>query len=155
MMCGKTFGKAVAAVGMLAALTGLFGCNNAPKPARHELSEISAVSIYCSHMDFSYCYSFRIHREQEKWLFDAKCFTHGHEKETVLENCEVGDDDMNALFEILEHNNSIAYAENYKKPMKSPFTVMDETVYGFCLTFSDGNQFVTYNVQKELEEFFY
>ena len=32
---------------------------------------------------------------------------------------------------------------------------MDETTYGFCLTFSDGSQYVTLDYQKELEEYFY
>lgn len=143
-------------MGILAALAGLFGCSKAPKPAQHELSEIRAVSISCGHMDRSYGYFFWIHPEQDKWLFDAECFTHGHEDETMFENREVSGKDMDALFEILERCDSIAYAENYKKPKKLPiFEVMDETTYSFCLTFSDGTQYVTCDRQKELEEFFY
>ena len=74
----------------------------------------------------------------------------------MFENREVSSNDMDALFEILEQSNSIAYVENYKKPKKFPFfEVMDETTYGFCLTFSDGSQYVTLDYQKELEEYFY
>lgn len=154
MMCGKVYRKAVAVVGILAALTGLFGCSRSLKP-QHTISEISAVSISCGHMDRSYGYFFLIHRENEKWLFDTVCFTHDHENETIFENREVSGKDMDTLFEILERSDSIAYAENYKKPKKLPFEVMDETTYSFCLTFSDGSRYVTCDWQKELEEFFY
>lgn len=155
MMYSKFFIKAVAAVGILAVLSGLFGCNKEPKPAQHAMSEISAVSIACGHMDYSYGYYFWIHREQDKWLFDTRCFTHDHEVETEFENREVSSDDMDALFEILKRNDSITYAENYKKPIDSPFETMDKTTYNFCLNFSDGSQYTTCEWQKELEEFFY
>lgn len=155
MMYSKFFRKAVAAVGILAALSGLFGCSKSPKPAQHAISEISAVSLSCGHMDHSYGYYFWIHRENEKWLFDTECFTHEYESETIFENREVSGEDMDALFEILERSDSITYAENYKKPKDSPFKIMDETTYSFCLTFSDGTQYTTYDRQKELEQFFY
>ena len=155
-MHGKVFWKTVTVMGLLAIFAGLFGCNKTPKPAQHELSEISGVSLSCGHMDRSYGYFFWVHREQDKWLFNAECFTYDHEVETVFENREVRSNDMDALFEILEQSNSIAYVENYKKPKKLPFfEVMDETTYGFCLTFSDGSQYVTLDYQKELEEYFY
>ena len=155
MMSSKFFRKAVAVMGLLAVLSGLFGCQKAPKPAQHTISEISAVSIACAHMDYSYGYYFQIHREQEKWLFDTRCFTHEYDRETVFENRDVSDEDMETLIEILEKNDSITYAENYQKPKNSPFEVLDETTYSFCLTFLDGSQYTTRDWQKELEEFFY
>lgn len=142
-------------MGLLAVMAGLFGCNKAPKPAQHTISEISAVSISCGHMDYSFHYYFWIHKEQGKWLFDAECFTHNKEEETVFENREVSGEAMDELFEILERRDSITYAENYIKPKGSPFVVLDGTTYGFCMTFSDGKQYVTCDCQKELEEYFY
>ena len=142
-------------MGLLAIFAWLFGCNKTPKPAQHELSEISGVSLSCGHMDRSYSYSFWLHLEEDTWLFDAECFTHDFEEETVFEGREVSSEDMDALFEILERNDRIAYAENYQKPSDSIFEVMDETTYGFCLTFSDGSQYVTYDAQDELRQFFY
>lgn len=151
-----TYRKAVTVIlGLLAVFTGLFGCNKGPKPTQHDLSEISAVSISCGHMDRSYGYAFRIHRDQDKWLFNAECFTHDHEVETVFENRDINGEEVDAMFEILKKNDSITYAENYKKPKDSPFVILDETTYGFCLTFSDGKQAVTIDRQRELEEFFY
>ncbi|MGN0601873.1 MAG: hypothetical protein ACI4I7_04105 [Oscillospiraceae bacterium] len=123
--------------------------------SHHDLSDITAVSLSCGHMDRSYGYYFLLHRDNEKWLFDAECFTHDHEEETVFENREVSDEDMDMLFEILKQNDSITYAENYKQPKKSPFIVLDETTYGFGLTFSDGEQYSTRDWQKDLEDFFY
>ena len=105
---------------------GLFGCSQAPKPAQHQMSEISAVSISCGHMDRSYSDSSWLHREEDTWLFDAECFAHDFEEETVFEGREVSSEDMDALFEILERNDRIAYAENYKKPRDSIFEVMDD-----------------------------
>ena len=155
-MRSKLFWRTVIGVALLAALTGLFGCRKDPeKENHHELSEISAVSISCSHMDRRYGYFFWLHREDGKWLFDAECFTHDHEEETVFENREVSDHEVEALFEILESNDLVTYAENYKKPKKLPFKIMDETIYGFCLTFSDGSQYSTCDIQTELEKFFY
>lgn len=136
-------------------ICGLFGCQKAPKPAKHGLSEITAVSISCGHMERSYGYSFRAHKEENGWFLDAECFTHNYEEETVFENRELVGEDVETLFEILEQSESIAYAENYRKPKKLPAQVMDETAYGFCLTFSDGNQYVTCDRQSNLEEFFY
>ena len=142
-------------MGMFSALTGLFGFRRTPKPARHKLSDISEISISCVHMDFSFGYSFRLHRDEEKWLFDAECFTNNCSEHTGFENRSVSEEDVKTLLEILERNNSISYAENYKKPPKSPFKVLDETTYVFCLAFSDGSRYMTKDRQAEPEQFFY
>lgn len=136
-------------------ILSLFGCQKAALPAKHELSEITAVSISCANIDRSYSYSFFVHKEENIWLFDAKCFTHNYETETVLNGYELGGNDAKILLEILEQNGSIAYVENYKKPKNLPVQVADDTTYAFCLTFLDKKQYVTYDRQSDLEEFFY
>lgn len=151
----KVLRRVVTCMGVIAILAGLLGCSKEPKPAQHTIEDISSISISCCHMDRSFGYYFCIRREDNKWLFDAECFIHDHNDETVLENCVVATEEMDTLFEILERSNSIAYAENYKKPIESPFEVLDETTYSFCLTFSDGSQYVTCDWQKELEDYFY
>ena len=137
---------------LLSALCGLFGCSKAPE---YTPEDIRSVSVSCGHMDYSHSYSFYLRKTENGWLFDARCFVDDHHKEVAFENRDVSNEDMKTLFEILERNDSIAYAENYKKPKKLPFEVMDETTYSFCLTFSDGSQYTTCDWQKELEEFFY
>lgn len=140
---------------VLSIICGLFGCQKAPKPAEHKLDEITSVSISCGHMDRSNGYSFWAHKEENGWFLDAECFTHNYETETVFENYEIVGEDIDTLLEILNQSNSIAYVENYKKPKKLSFQVSDETIYSFCLAFSDGNQYVTCDVQSDLEEYFY
>ncbi len=155
---GTLFRKAVAVMGILAALTALFGCAKAPKPtpaAQHTASDISGVSIACTHMDFSYSYFFEIRREGETWLFDAECFTQDHTVPTSLENREVGKDEVDTLLGILNDNDLIAYAENSKKPREPLYEALDETTYTFSLTFSDGSQYQTSGWQQEPETFFY
>lgn len=134
---------------------GLFGCQRSPEPAKHELSEIMSVSISYGNMDRSYGYSFRAHREENGWFFNAECFTHNYEVETVFEDRELDCEDAEALLEIMEQNESIAHVENYKAPKKLFFQVADEETYCFCLNFSDGSQYVTYDRQNDLETFFY
>lgn len=134
---------------------GLFGCQKAQAPAKHELSEVTSISISCGNMDRSCGYSFWVHMGDDGWLFDTECFTHDREVETVLKDRVIGDEDARALLEILERCNSVAHVENYKKPKGSLFFVADEETYGFCLSFSDGSRYVTYDRQSELEEFFY
>lgn len=141
-------------MGILAMLVNLFGCGKSPKPAQHTAEEICAVSISCGHMNHAYGYSFWIHSEDGKWLFDAECFTNGHEVETVFENRKISEEDTEKLLEIL-NNDLIAYAENYKKPKNSLYAVTDEAKYSFCMTFSDGSQYNTSECIGELEEFFY
>lgn len=138
---------------LLSLLCGLFGCQGAPKAAKHSLSEISAVSISCGHTDLRLCYSFWLRREEEAWLLNAEFFT--RESKTVLENRRLVGEDAEAVLEILKKNNSIAYVENYRKP-KAVFTpTADEDTYVFCLTFSDTRQYTAFGRQRDLEEFFY
>lgn len=86
---------------------------------------------------------------------NGDCFTQEHTVEAVFENRPVSQADVDALFEILERNDSIAYAWQYKEPKRPRYEIMDETTYVFCLTFSDGSQYSIPEVQEELETFFY
>lgn len=152
-MAKKTIMTALMAV--LSMLCGLCGCKKEPKPAQHQLSDVTSVSISLGNMDRRYGYYFLVHKEDGVWLFDAECFTHEREVETALENREVSSEYIDELFRILEQTDSIAYAENYKAPIRLPIKAMDESSCSFCLTFSDGTKCVTEDTQSELEEFFY
>lgn len=140
---------------VLSLACGLLGCQKEPEPAKHELSQITSVSISCGNMDRRYSYSFWAHKEENGWFLDAECFTYNYETETLFNSCELDSEDEKTLLEILEENESIAYVENYTKPKKSAAHFVDETTYGFCLNFSDGSQYVTFDRQKDLEKFFY
>lgn len=137
---------------ILSSVFGFFGCQ---KSAKHELSEITSVSISCGHTDRRFGYSFWVHKEENGWFLNAECFTNDKETETVFENRELSGDDTETLIGILERNDSILYVENYREPKTFAFQVADGETYGFCLTFSDGSRYVTGDRQKDLEEFFY
>lgn len=139
----------------LSLICGMLGCKKTQKSAKHKLSEITSVSISCGHMDQSYGYSFFVHKEDGNLLFDAECFIHDNKTEAVIENRKLSLDEAEELMRLLEQNGSIAYAENYRKPKKPPLQAADETVYSFCLAFSDGDQYVTGERQGDIEEFFY
>ncbi len=139
---------------ILSLLCGVFGCNKSNRPPKHTLSDITAVSIACGHMDRSYEYSFGIYKKQESWLFSAECFTHNNEVETVIENCTIETEDADELFEIMKKNDSISHAEGYKPKAKSSNTADGES-YSFCLTFSDSTQCITDEEESELCRYFY
>lgn len=109
-------------------------------------------------MDFSYGYLFTLSKESGSWCFSAQCFTNNHEQQTEFENQPVSDEDIAEMLTIIEQNGTIEYAENFKKPIKLPFEVLDQTTYSLCLRFSDG---IAYNVDStsrpdgELESYFY
>lgn len=140
---------------LLSLTCGLFGCRKAPQAAKHTLSDITAVSISCGHMDRSCCYSFCARKEADVWLLDAECFTQSREAETAFKGRELSGEETDTLLALLEQGDSIAYAESYKKPRRFRARTADETKYGFCLSFSDGNQFTVPERQGALEEFFY
>lgn len=151
------FKKAVILLELLAMLSALFGCGEG-QPAQHELSELRSISMSCGQSNRCYSYSFYLRKEGEAWLLDAECFTKDRTEETVFSARTVDAGELEVLFDILERNGTIAYAENYKKPKKSPLTVLDAPVYGFALTFSDGSVYDTESAgdaRHELEDCFY
>lgn len=147
--------KALFLIVGLSLFFGLSGCKKTAESAKHTLSDITALSISSGNADRRYGYSFWVHKEEQDWLLNVACFLPEQETEIILENYELSNQDIEAIFDILEQNESIAYVENYKQPKKSLFSVMDETTYGFCLTFSDGAQYLSYERQNDLEGFFY
>ena len=136
---------------ILTFLLGLFGY----RKRKHTVSDIRSVSISCSHMCYTYGYSFWLHLKEDKWLFHAHCFTDDYERETEFENREVSEEAVRELFEIIKQNSLIEYVEKYRKPKSLPFHICDETIYGFCLTFADEIMYSTADRQTALEKFFY
>lgn len=146
--------KAVRIVALLSLISGLFGCKGTTAP-QHTTADISGVSISCGHMNRAYGYSFWVRMDGKTPVFDADCFTHEWEVPTVLESVEIDEDEFEELLKIIEDNQLIQYAENYKQPSKSPILVLDDTTYAFCMDFTDGKSFLTNDRQEELETYFY
>ena len=139
---------------LLAFLAGLFGCTKAPA---HETSQLRAISISCGAMNYSYCYSFSLYRQEDQWLLEAECFTQDHEVETKISGKAVESGEIDTLLDILERNGTIEYAGSYREP-KRLFQALDDTVYGLSLTFADDARYSVSSIgtaQPELEAFFY
>lgn len=154
MKHSEFFRKTVTAVCLLSVLAGLFGCG---KAQHHEVSQLVSVSISCCHMDRRFGYSFFLRKENGVWLFDADCFTDDFETQTVFEDKTVGDDKITELFDIIEKNETVKFAETYKEPKKL-FEALDESTYSLCLTFDDGSKYNTDSIgsaMQELERYFY
>ena len=105
--------RAVIAVGIVSHLAGLFGCVKPEKEASHNADDIVSVSAYCSHMDFSYSYSFSVRKEESGWLFDAQCFIHDHSEQIELSDKTVSDEYIKELLSIISENGTIKSAKNY------------------------------------------
>lgn len=144
--------RAVLVLALLSFISGLFGCKG--KTPRHSAKDIRGVSVSCGHMNRSFGYSFWVRTDSKSVLFDADCFTQNKEIPTVLEAVEISESEFDELMKIIEEKQLIKYAENYKKPPKSPFMVLDDTTYAFNLTFTDGENILTNDRQEELENFF-
>lgn len=162
-------GKAVMLLSLMVVLAGLFGCTAKPRDGEplHDISEVCMVYIGCGHMDYSCCYNFTLKRSTEEaieagadsgWYFEGGCFLRDEEERTDFEPTPVSSDSVAKLLDIIEENNTIAYAENYKAPRKPKIFALDETTYSFCIEFSDGQQYVICEMvpeQHEFEEYFY
>ena len=167
--------KAVILLILMVVLAGLFGCTSEPRDAEplHDVSEVCMVSMVCGHMDYSFCYNFMLKRSAEEggqseeagqagqdsgWYFEGGCFLRDEEERTDFEPTPVSSDSAAKLLHIIEANNTIAYAENYKAPKKLEIFALDETTYSFCIEFSDGQRYIISKMvpkQHELEEYFY
>ena len=161
--------KAVMLLALMTVLAGLIGCTAKPRDAEpvHDISEVCMVSMGCGHMDYSCCYNFMLKRSAEEaeeagqdsgWYFEGGCFLRDEEERTDFEPTPVSSDSAAKLLDIIEENNTIAYAENYKAPKKLKIFALDETTYSFCIKFSDGQQYIISEMvpkQHELEEYFY
>ena len=154
------FIKAALCMGLIMLLSGVFGCSCSPActKQKHSISDISMLSMACSHMCYSYGYSFSLERVGDDWSFEAHCFVQDHEVETEISCATVSNEDIKELFDILNENDIIAYVESYKKPKSPKFFICDETKHYFAVSFSDGSQYSTdsaFQGRSELEKFFY
>lgn len=139
---------------LLSLFSGLFGCRG-QTPPKHTAAELTGASISCGHMNRLFGYSFWVRKDGSSLLFDADCYTHEREVQTVLESVEITESEFEELLTVITDNQLIQYAENCKQPSKSPIMAMDETTYAFSLSFADGESYLTKDRQEELENYFY
>lgn len=119
---------------------------------KHSLSELTSVFIDETGTAQDSGYSFWIRLEEGNWIFEGKRSVDG--VYVAVTDAEVSDEEREELFSALEENGAVLYGENYKQ-RKSFFRVSDGDSHGFVLTFSNGDQCVTYERQKYLEQYFF
>lgn len=100
-------------------------------------TELTGLSLTQNHMNFGYCYSFYLRKENGKVLFDAEV---GIEKEPyriILEDCYVDHSYLAELLKVEKEYSISGFVKNYKsKP--SLFSADDATVNKTTVYFSDG-----------------
>ena len=140
---------------LLSSIFRSLGFKRKPKAAKHRISEITQVLLSCGHMCRNDGYCFMLKTENDKWYFDADCFINCKEDKISFEKREIEKSVAEEALKIIDESGRISYAENYKKPKKSRFKILDETTYAFFITFSDGSRYNVYENQKSLERYFY
>ncbi|MBQ7810892.1 MAG: hypothetical protein IJ346_08060 [Clostridia bacterium] len=124
----------IAATALLILGSVTVGCSI--NPSKQTQSDIVGVSLSQSHMNYTYCYSFFLRKEDGKVLFDADV-RFEDSAEIILESCEVEAKYYNQLINFVNNNEVRNYVNSYKKK-PSLFQVMDETTNTTTLYFADG-----------------
>ncbi len=137
---------------IVSVILGLFGCAGTSESPKHSLSELTSVSVGETGSDQTGGYSFWIRLEDEGWAFEGDCSI-GDGNVSVMD-ARVTSEEREELFSALEENGAVLYAENYKQ-RKNSSRASDGDSYGFVLTFSNGDQCITYERQEYLERYFF
>lgn len=152
----------VTALSFLSVLCGLFGCGSAPK---YSAEDITAISITCGHMDYSYSYSFYLRSEDlltdglltdgKNWLLDADFAVDSKSPHTEYERCSVAAEDVRELLNIVREQELIEKLRRWKEP-KLKLSVSDETTFYSSILFADGTQLgAPISLSNDVTEYFY
>ena len=147
----------VTALSFLSVLCGLVGCGSAPK---YSAEDITAISITCGHMDYSYSYSFYLRSEDlmtdgQNWLLDADFAVDSESPHTEYERCSVAAEDVRELLNIVREQELIEKLRRWKEP-KLKFSVSDETTFYSSILFADGTQLgAPISLSDDVTEYFY
>ena len=123
-------------MGIVSCVLSLFGCNRNPiKPE----GELASISIYQSHMDSTYCYSFWARVENNSYLLDAECFIVDYDnndcEEINLTDTQITQEDFRRFSEL---DKEYGFCSNIKKERKNnKFFILDETVTGFSVKYGE------------------
>ncbi len=134
----------------------LVGCSTSP--TKHNETDIAGVSLSQGHMDYFYCYSFFLRKEDDKVLFDADARL-AKENEApvivVLESCEVDSKYFDELINFVNNNKVQEHVNSYKKKPQL-WEAMDKTTNTTTLYFADGTDKSADSgaYEEELRKFF-
>ena len=135
---------------LLSILGSLAGCSKTLVA-----SDIRSVSISCGHMDNSCSYAFYLRKEENGWLLDAEFAEDSELPRTEYEACPVAEEDVLALFELVQKQDVIKRLERYRKP-KLKIHVLDDTTYYTSILFEDGETLgAATMIDQDIEAYFY
>lgn len=133
--------KVVAIVSILSLLLGLFGCGGNKK---YTIDDIVLVHTGYYGMESNPVYSFAMRKEEDNWVFSAKCLV-GSNKEhyASFASFPITDEDAQGFLQIIREDGEIERLFKYRNPIRI-FHISDAPARSFGMTFSDGN-----SVEKE------
>lgn len=119
---------------------------------KHQVSDITSVSISFAHMMKNYCYFFCLYKKND-WYLNCKCSINDYKEEIEIETI-VLIDDVNQVLKIINDEGLILETERFKyKPLR--YTPLDASIYTFNLEFNDGIIKTTNYYQVLLKDLFY
>ena len=133
--------KVVAIVSVLSLLLGLFGCGGNKK---YTVDDIVLVHTVYYGMESNPVYSFAMRKEEDNWVFSAKCLV-GSNKEhyASFASFPITDEDAQGFLQVIREDGEIERLFRHRNPIRI-FHIPDAPVRSFGMTFSDGN-----SVEKE------
>ena len=126
---------------ILSLLLGLFGCGGNKK---YTIDDIVLVHTGYYGMESNPVYSFAMRKEEDNWVFSAKCLV-GSNKDhyTSFSSFPITDEDAQGFLQIIREDGEIERLFKYRNPIRI-FHISDAPARRFGMTFSDGN-----SVEKE------
>lgn len=145
--------KTVAFMGILAGITGLFGCKGTNRPSAGELTKISVAQSDMT----AYGALFRLCLNETggNWLFNAEYFSLKHNEYLTLDGVDISSEEAAPLLKIVEENNVIDKVRNYK-PRRLPRSLqpLDGGSDHISLTFADGSEYSAGIGDSDMNAFF-
>ena len=128
--------KVVAIVSVLSLLSGLFGCGGNKK---YTVDDIVFIHTVYYGMESNPVYSFTMRKEEDNWVFSAKCLV-GNNKEhyASFASFPITDEDTQGFLRVIREDGEIERLFKYRNPIRI-FHIPDAPVRSFGMTFSDGN----------------
>lgn len=140
-------------MGILAGITGLFGCKGTNRPSAGELTKISVAQSDMT----AYGTLFRLCLNETggNWLFNAEYFSLKHNEYLTLDGVDISSEEAAPLLKIVEENNVIDKVRNYK-PRRLPRSLqpLDGGSDHISLTFADGSEYSAGIGDSDMNAFF-
>ena len=122
---------------VLSLLMGLFGCGGNKK---YTVDDIVLIHTGYYGMESNPVYSFAMRKEEDNWVFSAKCLV-GRNKEhyASFDAFPITDEDVQSFLQIIREDGEIKKLFRHRNPIRV-FHIPDAPARSFGIAFSDGNR---------------